>query len=145
MIMVFALLRSHLKPVSASIVLQVPPTHEAHIDSPESSFVLYCAPHHVIDVYKRGLDCITEWDSDITEEILFYDDFIIEPLTSVLVDRTEQPLLPVTQKQPIIDEIVGEHDRCSCPPLFSVDDCLFGDRLAVSIRYCQVPGSMGTK
>ncbi|KAG2107252.1 uncharacterized protein F5147DRAFT_698279 [Suillus discolor] len=48
--------------------------------SPESSFVLYCAPHHVIDVYKGG---------------------------------TEQPHLPVTQKQPIIDEIVGEHDRCS--------------------------------
>ncbi|KAG1804713.1 uncharacterized protein HD556DRAFT_1325702 [Suillus plorans] len=139
------------------------------IYSPESSFVLYCAPHHVIDVYKRGLDCITEWDSDITEEILFYNDFIIEPLTSVLVDRTEQPLLPVTQKQPIIDEIVGEHDRCSqcrsdtvkcldlwgpsnwgylwgTPPLYSIEQLLKGhvganlaDRAHFLALLCETP------
>lgn len=83
------------------------------IYSPESSFVLYCAPHNVIDVYKGGLDCITEWDPDTTEEIFFHDDFISGPLTSVLVDRKEPPLLPINQKQPIIEEIVGEHDRCS--------------------------------
>ncbi|KAG1779110.1 hypothetical protein EV702DRAFT_1090203 [Suillus placidus] len=81
--------------------------------SPESSFVLYCAPHNVIDVYKGGVDCITEWDPDITEQIFFHDDFMIGPLTSVLADRKEPPLLPINQKQPIIDEIVGEHDRCS--------------------------------
>ncbi|KAG1750068.1 hypothetical protein EDB19DRAFT_1677713 [Suillus lakei] len=55
--------------------------------SPESSFLLYRAPHNVIDVYKGGLGCITEWK--------------------------EPPLLPVNKKQPIIDEIIGEHDRCS--------------------------------
>ncbi|KAG1841147.1 hypothetical protein DFJ58DRAFT_809095 [Suillus subalutaceus] len=81
--------------------------------SPESSFMLYCAPHNVVDVYKGGLDCITEWDFDPTEEIFFHDQFMIGPLKTVLIDRKEPLLLPVNQKQPIIDEIVGEHDRCS--------------------------------
>lgn len=80
--------------------------------SPESTFVLYCAPHSVIDVYKGGLECIPEWDLDVAEENFFFDDFIVGPLTSVLGDRKEPPHLPVNQKQPIIDEIVGEHDRC---------------------------------
>lgn len=120
-------------------------THKVHIDSPESSFVLYCAPHNVIDVYKRGLDCITEWDPDTTEEIFFHDDFINGPLTSVLVDRNEPPLLPINQKQAIIDDIIGEHDRCLCSISFPFDDCSFGDRLTMSIRYCPGVRSLGTK
>ncbi|KAG2126739.1 hypothetical protein BD769DRAFT_1461894 [Suillus cothurnatus] len=81
--------------------------------NPQSSFMIYCAPHDVIDVYKGGLGSLTEWDPDSDEEFFLHNEFVIGPLKSVLFDRKEPFILPVNHKQPIIDEIVGEHDRCS--------------------------------
>lgn len=79
--------------------------------SPESSYALYCAPHKVIDVYKEGLDCIDICEEE--DEELFFHNFMDGPLTSVLADRKEPNIIPVKQKQAIIDEVIGEHDRCS--------------------------------
>jgi hypothetical protein len=82
--------------------------------------MIYCAPHDVIDVYKGGLGSLTEWDPDSDEEFFLHNEFVIGPLKSVLFDRKEPFILPVNHKQPIIDEIVGEHDRCLCPLSFRV-------------------------
>ncbi|KAG1738355.1 uncharacterized protein EDB91DRAFT_1138333 [Suillus paluster] len=99
-------LREILARAETVIFPAIPPT----TNSLRSCYALYCAPHNVLDVYKEGLDIIDDWMDDTDES--FFHDFMIG-LTSVLVERKEPSVLPVNQKQPIIDEVIGEHDRCS--------------------------------
>jgi hypothetical protein len=53
-----------------------------------------------------------EWDEIIDPR--FWAGFVETPLASVLVDRKEPHLLPSDRKQPILDEVIGEHDLCLC-------------------------------
>lgn len=82
-----------------------------------------------------------EWDEAVDQR--FWLGFIETPLISVLDDRKEPHLLSSDRKQPILDEVIGEHDLCLCSLSFSVGCYSFDVRLAMSIR--QGVGVMGTK
>jgi hypothetical protein len=82
-----------------------------------------------------------EWDEAVDQR--FWIGFMQTPLVSVLDDRKEPHLLPSDRKQPIIDEVIGEHDLCLCSLSFSVGGYSFDVRFAMSIL--QGVGVMGTK
>ncbi|KAG1748837.1 uncharacterized protein EDB91DRAFT_1311765 [Suillus paluster] len=81
----------------------------SHISTLTSSMI-YHAPDTALKVYEGVYD----WIHDLYNiAIPFFEDFITEPLVSVLLDRNEPRLLPVGHKHLILDEVIGEHDRCS--------------------------------
>ncbi|KAG0706517.1 hypothetical protein DFH29DRAFT_1066851 [Suillus ampliporus] len=90
----------------------VEPQPSYRVDS-LTSYVIYSAPHKVLDVYKGRMTPYFASDWHDNMDLSFCKDFMTGPLASVLVDRNEPYLLLVGHEQPILDEVIGEHDRCS--------------------------------
>ncbi|OJA17762.1 hypothetical protein AZE42_04860 [Rhizopogon vesiculosus] len=76
-------------------------------------YSIYAAPGDVLDLYNEvtTLPMDIEWDDEVDQR--FWVGFMGIPVASVLDDRKEPHLLPSDHKQPIVDEVIGEHDLCS--------------------------------